>query len=84
MDIIEIDKPFCIVTASLDRTIRLYNFEEKYLIAVFKGHESGFRNLTYCSLYGGFLVSAGHEPYCNVWTPETAVSRPLLGKLPGH
>jgi WD40 repeat protein len=81
MDIIEITNPMCIATCSLDRTIRLFNIQDKFLLAVLKGHETGVRNMAYTNYKGGYLVSAGHESYVNVWGPETAANKPFLGKL---
>lgn len=83
MDLVEIKTPNCIATASLDRTIRLYNIEEKFLITVLKGHETGIRKLSYISNFGGFFVSVGHESSIYVWSPETAQNRPFIGKLKG-
>jgi WD40 repeat protein len=84
MDILEITLPRCIATASLDRTIRFYNIEERHQITVLKGHETGIRHMSYISGFGGFLVSVGYELSVYVWSPETAVNRPLIGKLEGN
>lgn len=81
MDLVEINVPNCVATASLDRTIRLYSLQERFLITVLKGHETGIRNLSYISNFGGFFVSVGHETSIYVWSPETAVNRPFIGKL---
>eukprot|EP00347_Sterkiella_histriomuscorum_P013983 403362615 len=85
MDLVEIKIPnFCIATASLDRTIRLYNISERFLITVLKGHETGIRKLSYISNFGGFFISVGHEQSIYVWSPETAQNKPFVGKLKGH
>jgi len=49
MDLVEINVPSCVATASLDKTIRLYNIEERFLITVLKGHETGIRSMSYIS-----------------------------------
>lgn len=72
MDLVEINVPHCIATASLDKTIRLYNIEERFYIAVLKGHETGIRKLSYISKFGGYLISIAHENSIYVWSPETA------------
>jgi WD40 repeat protein len=84
MDVTEIKIPFCIASASLDKTIRLYNLAEKFLLTVLTGHKTGVRSISYISNFGGFFVSVGHEPYVYVWSPETAVKRAFVGKLKGY
>ena len=71
MDLVELKIPKCIATVSLDKTIRLYNIEEKYLIKVLSGHETGIRKISYISHFGGFFCSVGHESSVYVWSPET-------------
>ncbi|CDW78217.1 UNKNOWN [Stylonychia lemnae] len=84
MDLVELKIPKCIATASLDKTIRLFNIEEKYLIKVLYGHETGIRKISYISNFGGFFCSVGHESSIYVWSPETVQNRPFIGKLKGH
>ena len=84
MAIQEIKLPPCIATASLDRTIRLYNLIEERPISVLRKHTTGVRALDYISNMGGFFISVGHETCVHVWSPETAVSKCFVGKLSGH
>jgi WD40 repeat protein len=84
MDLLEINVPFCIASASLDRTIRLYNLAEKFVITVLSGHETGVRSISYINKFGGFFISVAHEPNIYVWAPETAVNKPFIGKLKGY
>lgn len=84
MDVTEINIPFCIASASLDKTIRLYNLEERLLITVLKGHKTGVRSLSYIKNFGGFIASASHEPSVYIWSPETAVNKAFVGKLKGY
>jgi WD40 repeat protein len=84
MDLVEIYSPLCVATCSLDRTIRLFNIEERILLTVIRGHETGIRGLSYTPNQGGFFVSVSHEPFVYVWSPETALNKPFVGKLHGH
>ena len=83
MDLVELNIPNCIASCSLDKTIRLYNFEEKFLVTVLKGHRTGIRAMSYASSFGGLFVSVGHEAPIFVWSPETVANKPFVGTLKG-
>lgn len=84
MHIIEINLPHSIASCSLDKTIRIYNLKERFLITQLKGHQTGIRQMSYVSIFGGFFVSVGYEPHIYVWSPETAIKQAYVGKLKGH
>lgn len=84
MDVCEIHSPLAIATASFDKTIRIFNLQEKVAIGVLKEHKKGVRSLNYSPYHGGNILSVGHENYINVWSPEGSINRSHIGKLEGH
>jgi len=84
MDIIEIESPFAIASASMDSTIKLYSLVDKSEISVLNDHCKGVRSLTYNPNFGGFIVSAGFERNIYIWSPEVTYRKSLIGKLEGH
>eukprot|EP00347_Sterkiella_histriomuscorum_P016786 403351858 len=84
MDVCEIHSPLAIATASFDKTIRIFNLQEKIAIGVLKEHKKGVRSLNYTPYHGGNILSVGHENYINVWSPEGSINRSHIGKLEGH
>jgi len=84
MDVCEVHSPLCIATASFDRTIRIYNLQDKTPMGILKEHKTGVRSLDYSPYHGGNILSVAHENYINVWSPEGSISRSHVGKLEGH
>lgn len=84
LDIIEIDYPFSIASASMDSTIRLYSLVDKLEISILNEHQKGVRCLSYNANFGGFIVSVGFERNIYVWSPEVTSRKSLIGKLEGH
>jgi len=74
MDVCEILSPLAIATASFDRTIRIYNLQDKIPLGILKEHKTGVRSLNYSPFFGGNILSVGHESYINVWSPEGSIS----------
>jgi WD40 repeat protein len=84
-DLVEIRNPPCIITCSLDKTIKMYNLEKRMLIRSFSQHHTnGVKQLTYIPGFGGHLLSRGFEVYINVWNPENLYGDPFIGQLRGH
>jgi len=83
MDVIELENPFAVATASMDTTIRIYSLVDKKEVSVYREHRKGVRCLTYNPNFGGVLVSAGYERNMCVWCPEVALNKSLIGKLEG-
>ena len=84
MDVCESHSPLAIATASFDKTIRIYNLQDKIAIGILKEHKNGVRSLNYSPFHGGNILSVGHENYVNVWSPEGSINRSHIGKLEGH
>lgn len=84
MDVCELHSPLSLATASFDRTIRIYNLQDKTALGVLKEHKTGVRSLNYTPFHGGNILSVGHEIYVNVWSPEGSIVRSHIGKLEGH
>lgn len=79
-DIIEIMAPLCIATASLDRTIVMYDLKNKEVLRRLNdGHITGIKKLCYVENFGGQLISLGFETFVNVWGPENLFGDALLG-----
>lgn len=83
LDVIELQNPFCIASASLDATIRLYSLVEKEEVSVLSDHAKGVRMLSYNPNFGGFILSTGFERNVYVWSPEVTSKKSLIGKLEG-
>jgi WD40 repeat protein len=83
-DIVEIRNPPCIITCSLDKTIKMYNLEKRALIRSFTAHHTnGIKQLIYIPGYNR-LISRGYEVYVNVWNPENIYGEPFIASLRGH
>lgn len=84
-DCCEINSPFCIATASLDRTIVLYDLKNREALRRFaRKHVTGIRHLRYMQDFGGMIISTGFEIYANVWGPQNLYGNTHLGRLRGH
>ena len=69
-DMCEIASPQLVVTACLDKIVRLFQLQEKKLIGVFSGHNKGVRQLDYTNYHDGYLISLASENFANVWSLE--------------
>jgi WD40 repeat protein len=82
---VEVESPQCIATASLDKTIAMFNIENPNTQRRIAGnHITGIRHLRYQNINGSFMISIGNEIFANVWNPEFLVSDIHIGKLQGH
>lgn len=86
LDVIEIRKPQLILTACMDKIIRLINTNDKTtLITWADHHKSGIRCLDYnYNIGAGYILSVGFEYFINVWSPEVSIKDAFKGKLEGH
>ncbi len=82
-DVIELQSPFSIASASLDSTIRIFSLVDKEDISVLREHTKGVRQLSYNPNFGGFIISVGFERNIYVWSPEVTQKKSLIGKLEG-
>ncbi|OMJ87796.1 hypothetical protein SteCoe_10448 [Stentor coeruleus] len=85
MDAVEISKPLCFATCSLDNSIILWKCKDPEKIGMINsGHSRGVRSIDYCKESGGNLISVGYERYINVWCPELNLAKCHTGVLEGH
>jgi WD40 repeat protein len=86
LDVIEIKKPMLVLTACMDKIIRLINLNEKEVVGKWENHhKSAVRCLDYNPHVGvGLILSVGFEYYINVWCPEIALKVSHKGRLEGH
>ena len=84
-DLVEISHPPCIITCSMDKTIKMYNLESRVLIKELTGHHTnGIKQLKFIPGFGGQLISRGFEISVQIWIPENFYGNPYYGKLKGH
>ena len=86
-EIVELNQPKLLASASLDGKIKLWDLADRTLITELKSPTSthrGIRGLTYSYDYGSNLLSYGFETNINVWCPEVSITRAFIGKLEGH
>jgi WD40 repeat protein len=85
LDMIEIKKPMLILTACMDKLIRLINLNDREIVGKWEDHKSAVRCLDYNPNIGvGLILSVGFEYYINVWSPEVALNDAFKGRLEGH
>ena len=87
LDVIEIKKPnLYILTACMDKKIRLINIFEKEIVKHWTTKiSSGVRSLDYNANVGaGLILSVGFEYYINIWSPIVALDEAHYGTLEGH
>lgn len=86
LDCIEIKKPMLVLTACMDKIIRLINLNDREIVEIWADqHKSAIRSLDYNANVGvGTILSVGFEYYINVWSPEVALNDAFKGKLEGH
>eukprot|EP00520_Triparma_pacifica_P008838 CAMPEP_0118634084 /NCGR_PEP_ID=MMETSP0785-20121206/1349_1 /TAXON_ID=91992 /ORGANISM="Bolidomonas pacifica, Strain CCMP 1866" /LENGTH=1801 /DNA_ID=CAMNT_0006525017 /DNA_START=72 /DNA_END=5474 /DNA_ORIENTATION=+ len=71
-----------LITASLDKSIKVFDLETLRPVRTLVGHTSGVRCLTYD--FHGNLYSAGFEHDIYVWDLEAGLSYPLKKLVKGH
>jgi WD40 repeat protein len=86
LDCIEIKKPMLVLTACMDKKIRLINLNDREIVEIWDDqHKSAIRSLDYNPNVGvGTILSVGFEYSINVWSPEVALNDAFKGKLEGH
>jgi WD40 repeat protein len=88
LDVTEIRKPQLIVTACMDKMIRLINLNDFTKIKRWrKHHTSSVRCLDYNPYLGaGLILSVGFEYYINLWSTDVSIKEKasFKGKLEGH
>jgi WD40 repeat protein len=85
LDVIEIKKPMLVLTACMDKIIRLISLNDKEVVGKWEDHKSAVRCLDYNPSIGvGLILSVGFEYYINVWSPEVAIADAFKGRLEGH
>ena len=85
-DIIEIRKPFLILTACLDGLIRLINTKDSEFLKTWKFHSSGVKHLDYNPKLEstGYILSTGFEYNINLYCTDLSLDSAFKGKLEGH
>ncbi|GMI16999.1 hypothetical protein TrLO_g12132 [Triparma laevis f. longispina] len=71
LDIIELEGLEVVASASIDRTIKLWDLPTGKLRRTLVGHKKGIRKITYSSEYR-FLISVGFDFDVLVWNPYVA------------
>lgn len=80
LDLLQITSLECLASASMDRTIRLWDVHSGRHKKTLEGHEKGVRSLAYNEDYR-FMVSAGFDYDALVWNPYV---EHLILRLHGH
>ena len=85
-DVIEIKKPFLILTACLDGLIRLINTKDLEFLKTWKYHSSGVKHLDYNPNLenNGYIISTGFEYNINLYCTDLSLDSAFKGKLEGH
>ena len=85
-DVIEINKPFLILTACLDGLIRLINTKDLEFLKTWKYHTSGVKHLDYNPYLesNGYIISTGFEYNINLYCTDLSLDSSFKGKLEGH
>ena len=85
-DVIEIKKPYVILTACLDGYIRLINVSDSEFIKTWKRHSLGVKHLDYNPNLeiNGYIISTGFEYYINIFNTDLSLDDSYKGKLEGH
>ena len=85
MDVVEIVKPFCFASCSMDAFVILWNVGDGAKLGVINTeHVQGVRSMDYCTEYGGNLITVGFEREIKIWNPESNLHKCFTGKLEGH
>ena len=85
-DVIEIKKPFLILTGCLDGLIRLVNVRDSQFIKIWKYHNSGVKHLDFNPNMerNGYILSTGFEYNINLYCTDLSLDNAFRGKLKGH
>ena len=85
-DVIEIKKPFLILSACLDGLIRLINVRDSQFIKIWKYHNLGVKHLDYNPNMerNGYILSTGFEYNINLYCTDLSLDNVFRGKLEGH
>ena len=85
-DVIEIKKPFLILTACLDGLIRLIDVKEDEYLKIWNYHHLGVKHLEYNAALelNGIILSTGFEYYINIFNTDMSLDDAYKGRLEGH
>ena len=85
-DVIEIKKPFLMLTACLDGYIRLINTKDLEFLKTWKYHASGVKHLDFNPNLesSGYILSTGFEYNINLYCTDLSLDSAFKGKLEGH
>ena len=85
-DVIEIKRPFLVLTACLDGLIRLINTKDLEFLKTWKYHSSGVKHLDYNPNLenNGYIISTGFEYNINLYCTDLSLDSAFKGKLEGH
>ena len=85
-DVIEIKKPFLILTACLDGLIRLIDTKDLEILKTWKYHSKGVKHLDYNPNLenNGYIISTGFEYNINLYCTDLSLDSAFKGKLEGH
>ena len=85
-DVIEIHKPFLILTACLDGVIRLININDKDYLKKWHNHSLGVKHIIYNPHIdlNGLILSSGFEYFINIYCTDLSIEEAHKGRLEGH
>ena len=85
-DVIEIKKPFLILTASLDGLIRLIDVRDPEFLKTWSYHHLGVKHLDFNPNLelNGYIISTGFEYYISLFNTDMSLDESYKGKLEGH
>ena len=85
-DVIEINKPFLVLTACLDGIIRLININDKDYVKMWHNHSLGVKHLDYNPNIDstGYIISTGFEYFINIYSTDLSIEEAYKGRLEGH
>ena len=85
-DVIEIRKPFLILTACLDGLIRLINTKDLEFLKTWNYHSGGVKHLDYNPFLenNGYIISTGFEYNIYLYNTDLSLDSAFKGKLEGH
>ena len=85
-DVIEIRKPFLILTACLDGLIRLINTKDLEFLKTWNYHTCGVKHLDYNPFLenNGYIISTGFEYNIYLYNTDLSLDSSFKGKLEGH
>ena len=85
-DVIEIKRPYLILTACLDGFIRLIDTKDLEFSKEWKYHSAGVKHLDYNPYLenNGYIISTGFEYNINLYCTDLSLDSAFKGKLEGH